>query len=105
MNKTIYEIDYIRINLERLIDNHLGIEIDIALFRDKIHYKSSSTHMIEIPFIKCTDYFFSEDFDNYTYNKCDIDTLLMIGLIKKMSPKTKSIIDKAVLMNSITANM
>lgn len=105
MNKTLYEINYITINLEKLIENNLSIEIDIALFRDKILYRSSNIHGIEIPFIKNTEYFFSDDFDTYTYNQCDVDTLLMLGLIKEMSPKTKEIINKAVVMNNITLNM
>lgn len=105
MNKTLYDIEYITIDFNKLIENNLSVQLDIALFRDRILYHSKNQYNITIPYIKNTDYFFSYEFDNYAYNQCTVETLLIMGLLKRMSDRTKKLIDKAIKYNEISTDL
>lgn len=101
MANTLYDIDYIIIDYEKTFDNSTSMQLDRAISRERIMHRSGGQFIIEIPYIRGTKYFFSDDFDTYTYNQCDIDTLIMLGLVKELKPKTHDLIEHALFQNRI----
>ncbi len=98
---TLYSISEIRIDLDKLISNSASIDLFRILTKERVMHRITDNRILCVPYIQGTELFFSDDFDNYTYNKYDVDMLLMLGLVKRLSSRCVKMLEIGVRQTNI----